>query len=193
MNRTLVLVTTILALASVSYHGMFSMHPNVVAFRNGTSKVRGSGVVIADGWILTAGHVLPIKTANDMPCGEAIKHPTMDLALVPCPGVRAYGLRLAQRRPSVYDRLYAYGWHQGEKLLRTEGYQGHLLGTASTPVINGCSGGAIVNDRGELIGIVKTVAYRLTASGKDAYAVVHMAGYTPIDFDALDWILLHTK
>lgn len=191
MSRTLVLITTILALAAASYHGMFSMHPNVVGFRDGTSKIRGSGVVVEDGWILTAAHVLPVKTANGMPCGGAIKHPTMDLALVPCPEAKAYGLRLAQRMPSVYDRLYAYGWHQGLHLLRTEGYQGHLTGSVSTPIINGCSGGAIVNDRGELIGILRTVAYRLTATGKDAYAIVHMAGYTVIDEDVLDWIHQH--
>lgn len=191
MNQALVLATTILALATVSYHGMFSAHPNVVAFRNGTSKVRGSGVVIEDGRILTAAHVLPVTTADGMPCGKAIKHPTLDLALVPCPQAKARGLRLAQRPPKVYDRMYAYGWHLGRQLLRTEGYQGRHAGSVSTPVINGCSGGAVVNDRMELVGIMKTVAYRLTASNTDAYAIVHVAGYTPIDEDVLDWIHLH--
>lgn len=192
MKHAAVIIATILSLATASYYGMFSMDPNVVAFRNNTPKVRGSGVVIEDGWILTAAHVLPVKTADGMPCGEAIKHPTLDLALVPCPGAKAYGLRLAQRPPRMYDRMYAYGWHLGEQLLKTEGYQGNHVGSVSTPVINGCSGGAIVNDRGELVGIVRTVAYKLTASYKDAYAIVHVAGYTPLGDDVLDWIHLHT-
>ena len=194
MSRALVLVTAILSLSAISYHGVFAPHPNVVVLIGEAGTPRGSGVVIADGWILTAKHVLPVKSVDKMPCIKSIKHPTLDLALVQCPQVRApFGFRIATRKPFVFDRVYAYGWHLGRALMRTEGYQGHYSSNMSAPVIHGCSGGAVVNARGELVGIVKSVSYAWTANRTDGYALPHMAGYTPIASDALDWILLHTE
>ena len=157
-------------------------------------KVKGSGVVVADGWILTAAHVLPVTLADKLPCTKSIKHPTMDLALVQCPQIKVpFGFRVATRLPLVFDRVYAHGWHLGKSLLRTEGYQGHYSGHMSAPIIHGCSGGAVVNARGELIGVIKSVSYAWTANRTDGYALPHMAGYTPIASGALDWILLHTE
>lgn len=194
MNRALVLTTAILALATISYSGLFAPHPNIVVLVGEDGSPRGSGVVIADGWILTAKHVLPVTLADKMPCTKAIQHPTLDLALIQCPRAEMpFGFRLATRAPYVYERVYAYGWHLGRALMRTEGYQGHYSSHMSAPVIHGCSGGAVVNARGELIGIIKSVSYVWTANRTDGYALPHMAGYTPIASSALDWILLHAK
>jgi hypothetical protein len=160
-------------------------HPHVPLLKKGLSAM-GSGVVVADGWILTAAHVLPITSANGRPCGKPIIHPTLDLALVPCPRMKWNGVSLAQTPPKLYDRLYYYGWHLGRALLKTEGYQGYPQTSTSVPGIHGCSGGAVVNARGELVGIIRSVAYTGTASGGDMYALPHITGYTSLD---LKWIL----
>lgn len=159
-------------------------HPQVPLLKRGLSAM-GSGVVVADGWILTAAHVLPITTANGRPCGKPIIHPTLDLALIPCPKMKWNGLTLAEAAPKLYDRLYGYGWHLCRALLKTEGYQGYPQTSMSVPGIHGCSGGAVVNDRGELVGIIRSVAYTGTASGGDMYALPHITGYTPVD---LKWV-----
>lgn len=155
----------------------------------------GSGVVIADGWILTASHVLPIVKANSYPCGKPILHPLLDLALIPCKGIEGSGLRISPRPLPLFAPVNAYGWWLGVQLMRTDGYQAGP-GEMSAPVIHGCSGGAVVNACGELVGIIATVTYAATTwhIGKDGqvhrhgYAMVHMAGYTPIDSDVLKWI-----
>lgn len=147
----------------------------------------GSGVVIANGWILTAAHVLPVVTANGFPCGPAIVHPTLDLALVPCIVAADSGLEFGAS-PRTYDRLYSYGWHLGGYLLKTEGYQGRVTGTMSAAVIHGCSGGAVINARGELVGIVEAVAY-ITDESDVEHPLPHIAWYTPVDAAVLGWII----
>lgn len=194
MRHAAIPTSAVLLLSALSYGGVFSAHPNVVMLTSAAGKPRGSGVVIADGWILTAAHVLPIALASEMPCTKSIKHPTLDLALVKCPQAKvSRGFRMATRQPYVHDRVYAYGWHLGRVLMRTEGYQGYYINRMSAPVIHGCSGGAVVNARGELLGVVKSVSYAWTANRLDGYAIPHMAGYTSIGPDALGWILLQTK
>lgn len=200
MIKNPVLPVVILSLSLASYHGVFLTDPNIVLLK-AITKARGSGVVIRDGWILTAKHVLPVMLANGMPCTKMIAHPYLDLALVRCPGAKAHGLRLGDGRAlDLYDRLYAYGWHKGRLLLKTKGYQGYPFNTMSAPVIHGCSGGAVVNDRGELVGILQSVGYTTTSpppgrrsDHKHGYAMPHMAWYTPLDVDAIDWILQYTE
>jgi hypothetical protein len=153
----------------------------------------GSGVVIADGWILSAKHLLPIETADGLPCGEPIVHPTLDLALIPCEGIKATGLEMATTGPWVYERLYAYGWHQGEQRMKTEGYQGHARGQMSAPVIFGCSGGAVINSNGELVGIIDHVDFENVTDGWGMYLVFHMSGYTVLDEAVRGWIETHIR
>ncbi len=161
-------------------------HPNVPLMM--ALRGVGSGVVVVDGWILTAKHILPVITADGKPCGEPIVHPTLDLALIPCPDIKARGLRPAIDLPRVYDRLYAYGWHQGEQLLKTAGYQGKSFGEMSAPVIHGCSGGAVINARGELVGILDHIDFADVVGGEGMYVVFHMAGYTVLDKAVRGWI-----
>lgn len=196
MIKHAIVPVTILILSYASYSGTFSTDPNVVLLK-AITKVRGSGVVVADGWILTAKHVLPVTSASGMACGKVVVHPSLDLALVRCPNAKAYGLRMAWRKPGLYDRLYAYGWHRGRVLMKTEGHQGYPFDTLSAAVIHGCSGGAAVNDRRELVGILHRVGYMSTTpptgvkrGHQHGYALPHMAWYTPID---IDWILQHTE
>ncbi len=178
--------TAALALLFVAGCTATPNHPNVLLMEGPGGK--GSGVVIADGWILTAKHLLPIETASGMPCGEAIEHPTLDLALIPCAGAEARGLLPAIEPPRVHQRVYTYSWHQADTFMKTEGFQAKQLGWMSAPVIFGCSGGAVVNDRGELMGIIATVAFEDVIDGWGMYSVSHMAGYTTLNEAVRGWI-----
>lgn len=160
--------------------------PNVLLLTNGTHG-RGSGTVIAHGWILTAKHVLPVSSAGGNRIEEVFRHPDLDLALLRAPGAMWHGLTAAPQMLSVYDRVYAYGWHQGHTLLKTEGFQGQTIGTMSAPVYYGCSGGAVVDARGDLVGIIATMDV-----SEDSFDIIHpvphMSGYTTLTPAVLRWI-----
>jgi len=145
---------------------------------------RSSGVVIKDDWVLTVAHAGEAPVAS-----ERIEHPELDLSLLHIKG--AVGSIEFGPEPGAFDRLRAYGWHLGRNLLLTEGFQGRVIGDASTSVIDGCSGGALVNEKGQLIGILSTVVYSGTRNRDDASVVPHMAGYVPIDESVRNWIHSH--
>jgi len=147
----------------------------------------GSGVVIADDWIVTCAHCVPVAFAGDLPATHQIPHPFLDLALVKVPGVKSNGLRFGSS-PKLYDRLFAYGFHLADHFLKTEGYQGGRPDLMSCPIIHGCSGGAVVDSRGDLVGIIAYVIYTGTANGFDGYALPHISGYTPIGDTERQWI-----
>lgn len=159
--------------------------PKVVLLENDETGGRGSGVVIRDDWVLTAAHCLPMTTANGLPIAESFAHPFEDLALLRVPGIK--GSVVFGELPDTFDPVSAYGWALGRQLQRTDGYAGQLWGEMSAPVIFGCSGGAVVNARGELIGIIITVGAAFTPMG-DSYAVPCVAGYTPLDAVNRGWI-----
>ncbi len=179
---TLGLMTTV---ACCTPGGQTWNHPNVLQI---VSRGAASGVVIADGWVLTAAHVLPAHTIGGLASGEEIVHPTLDLALVRCPGVDPRGLVIAQEGLKVFDLLSAYGWHTGRWVMKTDGYQAGAAGQMSAQVIFGCSGGAVVNDRGELVGIIVGMLSRKVDEGEGWYALPHMARYTVLDEAVRSWI-----
>lgn len=174
-------------------------HPNVVLMDGPAND--GSGVVVVDGWILTAAHILPVTTADGEPVGEAIEHPFLDLALVPCEGVESWGLRISTEPLEVHEPLSAYGFWLARQLQRTDGYQGEYVGEMSAPAVHGCSGGAVVNERGELVGIIEALdAMRVyDRKSKDGYSmrfgtpVYHMVGYVPMTEDVVGWIIYVTE
>lgn len=192
LKRAAAALTLLAIVACCTPGGQTWNHPNVPMI-TGPGWSMGSSVVIADGWVLTAKHVLPALTVGGLANGEAIPHPTLDLALIHCPGMDPRGLVIAQEGPKVYDRLYAYGWHAGQRLLRTEGFQGKSTGHMSAPVIFGCSGGAVVNDRGELVGIIVGMLSRKVQGGDGWYALPHISRYTVLDESARNWIGTHIR
>lgn len=175
-------------------------HPKVVLLSSIHRPNLGSGVVIADGWILTAAHNLPMTHADGLTLGEAIQHPYLDIALIPCEGAKSNGLKIATELPRLHDPLRVYGYWLGRQLQRTDGYQSHIIGQMSTPVIPGCSGGAVVNAQGELVGIVKNIGFigvhdRRSGGYDSARGVVvpQIAGYTLITSDVLGWISMNVN
>lgn len=198
------LVFSVLTLAVVSCCTPMSSpgagHPHVVLLENVSTLNRGSGVVILDGWILTAAHNLPMTHMGDLELGEPLVHPWLDLALIPCEGVYSYGLEFAERPPELHDPLYSYGYWLGRQLQRCDGYQSDVTGQMSTPINPGCSGGAVVNERGELVGIIRDIGFigvhdRSTGGYSAQHGVVipQVAGYTLIDAAVIGWILEVTE
>lgn len=159
--------------------------PSVVGLADPVGQVRGSGVVIANDWVLTAKHVTGVETADGFPIVNRFDHPDLDLALLRVPGVRGH-VRFGAM-PKEGDELHAFGYHLGRVRMRTDGYQSNVLGWMSAPIIFGCSGGACVNEHGELIGILVKIGMVHTPMG-DSYGVGHVAGYTPLTPDVLGWI-----
>lgn len=147
----------------------------------------GSGVVIADDWIVTCRHCLPVATAGGLPAKHQIPHPTLDLGLVWVPGVKSNGLQFGAPA-QLHDPVSAYGWHLADHYMRTDGYQGASPDLMSAPAIHGCSGGAVVNADGQLLGVIAWVVYARTGGGWDSYALPHISGYTPIGEAERTWI-----
>lgn len=161
--------------------------PNVLLIREGWPPVgrgNGSGVVIQPGWVLTAAHMVPLTSAGGLRVTGVFRHPTLDLALLRVPGAPYNGLKAATEVPKLYDRLYVYGWHLGFRYLKTQGFQGHP-GFLSADVVFGVSGGAVINTRGRLVGIITAVGW--IPEPRDEL-VFHIAGYVPLTESVLRWI-----
>lgn len=177
--------------------------PNVPLLVQANGNPSGSCVIVAPSWGLTAKHVLPVLTARNFgSVGRIILHPTIDLALVQIHGARG-AVPIADRAPEFGDALHALGWHLGRMALITEGRQGLQSETMSCSISPGCSGGAVYNTDGELVGIIKQVALigvrdlsdEAPNGGRTSFAVPvpHMAGYTLLTPKVKDWIRTVTR
>lgn len=165
--------------------------PLVLLARADGGLPMGSVTVIADGWALTCKHVTDVATVGGMEVAERFDHPDVDLSILRVPGLIG-SVRFADEMPGAFEPLSAYGWHLGQVLMRTDGYQSPLPGWGSTPVIHGCSGGACVNARGELVGILSQVGLHHTQH-RDVYAIVQIMGYAELTDAVKAWIEETTK
>jgi len=165
-------------------------HPAVVLLEM-PGGGRGSGVVIAPDWVLTCLHCGDANKAGGLSVHRLIPMPgAPDMALMYVPGLRAdHYVPLASEAARLHDPVSAYGYHLGRQFQKTDGYQGTEPEQMSAPIIHGCSGGAVVNADGELLGVITWVAYTGTYYGRDGYALPHMSGYTPITGDLRAFIL----
>lgn len=136
-------------------------------------------------WFLTAKHVLPIDTIGGAIIVRVERHPTRDLVLVlvdrvfPC-------VKMAPTQPMLGDRVFTVGYPYDLCLHVGEGRQAGVTTESSAPCFPGCSGGALVNERRELAGIV-TQGYQ-----KDDIPLGNLMRYEPL-FTAKDWIISITE
>jgi hypothetical protein len=148
-------------------------------------------------WLLTAAHNLPMDQAGEFKIEfqEAHPDPSVDLALimVRVGDVRYLNLPQIAPPPGRHQPLHAIGWHIGEYLLRTDGYSG--VSADGSPVMSceitaGCSGGAVLDEDGHLIGIIHAVmrGWERTMMG-DQFTIpyAYVSFYTPIAPNT-DWI-----
>lgn len=176
----LLLTVWFLALASVFPVACATTTPEIDLPRVGRIKCwngTGSGVALGGGWVLTCKHVDNVK-GNP----KRFDHPTQDLSLLYDERIEDGPIVVFGLKPKFGDQLRALGWHGGYMLLLTRGFAGATDGSMSCPVVPGCSGGAVLNVRGELVGIISQVAS--TNHGQphnERYVVPHMAHYEPLD------------
>ena len=111
--------------------------------------------MIAPDWLLTCAHCGQATIAGGLEVTNTYIAPggSVDMALMRVPGLTAkWYPPIAAVAPALHDDLHAYGWHLGTQLLMTDGHQGKDSDEMSCPIIHGCSGGAVVNSSGELVG-----------------------------------------
>lgn len=179
-------LTATLFFFAVSCSGGPALHLNVPHLFTEAGG-QGSGVVIVDGWVLTAQHLGPV--VGEL---ERHDHPDLDLSLIRLPGLT--GRVEFGPVPQFDDPLTALGWHDGDWLVRTAGFAGQAPGVMSCPVIPGCSGGAVLDSEGRLIGIVESV-YMMHARDRRTgtptpffLPLPHLSWYASLTPDVQAWI-----
>jgi hypothetical protein len=137
-------------------------------------------------------------TADDQPVRMVKLHPTLDLALLKVDSVTG-AVPMAEKLPEFGDRLVAIGWQAGHVLQVTDGRAAQELGKMSCPVTLGASGGAVLNERGEIVGTIaivfmwRTVHIQTMRSTRYAVPMAHISGYTPLDAKVQLWIKQTTR
>lgn len=159
----------------------------------------GSGFVIADGWVLTAKHVLEPRTPaefwvviiNGEPraATEQWLHPTQDIALLRVDTSGTKPLQLATSDPYAYQKVLAAGYPGGYDIIVTEGHVqyktpqgvGEVIPALVTtaPASPGNSGGPLVTCGGRVVGVLNGIAYTKTSHG--VQLVYHITIATPLE------------
>lgn len=155
-----------------------------------TDVGQGSAVSIHDDGertlFLTADHNLPgasiilSQGSREVEAEVVAQHPTEDVALLSAPITgQALPAWMTTDIPLPGAVVHAAGNHVGYELLVTSGYAGRP-GICSTPVVGGCSGGAVVDSRGRLIGIIEAVTWFGDDDTGERWVVFHICHYTPL-------------
>lgn len=152
--------------------------PHVVSTSHPGAFGSASATPLWGSWYMTCKHCLPVATIGGLQVIETIKHPTLDLALLRVDGPVGTGSVLADDLPVLGDRLVAMGYGLGKSLQMTDGRATSVLGGMTCSIIYGCSGGAVLNDRGELVGIISQISS--ISNGFLSVPVPHMSHYIPI-------------
>ena len=133
-----------------------------------------TGVVIAPHVVLTAAHCASTQFADLLPVSILAKDAVHDLLVLDVPGLDKPALCLAADDGAVQDTVLAlgYGWGYEQLLVRRTNVS--AFGVRETTgvyvdydaaFLQGMSGGPIVNDRSEIVGVV------LKTSTGDAFGV----------------------
>jgi len=155
---------------------VFAQRPVEVKARNGRIVSRthtrvGSGVAVEEGALLTTASVvmsaqhIVVQTANGLQAEATLVgyDPIFNLALLRVPGLRLPPLPMAAGRgPQLGDWVIALGTSYGAQPTQSVGNVAYLhreprfaLLQLTNTVVPGNSGGAALNTRGELVGIVQ--------------------------------------
>ena len=165
-QRARVSVVTVFAQSTVSTHGARDSEPK----RRLHTRV-GSGVAVEEGSILTTASVvlgaerLQVRTANGLQVDAVLVglDPVFNLALLRVPEMRLPPIPFATgRAPQVGDWIIALGTSYRAQPTQSVGYVASrydepriTLLQLTNSVYPGNSGGAALNPRGELVGIVQ--------------------------------------
>jgi S1-C subfamily serine protease len=134
----------------------------------------GSGFFIAGGRMITNAHVVAGAAWVEVSSigGELLGtvpfaiglDVDLDLAILAVPGARAEGLALAPRLPEVGDTVLAFGAPMGLEGSASQGIvsarreiEGQSFLQISAPISSGSSGGPVVNEQGQVVGVATKV------------------------------------
>ena len=119
----------------------------------------GSGVVIADGYVLTAKHVVESwRRQNGFEVEFALDHPTLDVSLVKWPTEGKTVAQIAPGSTFVGQEVSLVGFVMRRSEVHTRGHTGFLrneegMAVHSCPSGPGTSGSGIYDAQGRLVGI----------------------------------------
>lgn len=150
----------------------------IKAFQNETDALYGTGIVIGnDGfssYVLTNEHVLAKNNTcviDDISYSTRIEYvsDTYDLAILKLYGKVVEPIRITTTFPEMGDSVSAVGNFAGNGItttfgvvkvigdMDTEGYGNGEVIVSDTLAYFGCSGGALVNKDGELVGLMRAI------------------------------------
>ena len=128
-------------------------------------------------WYVTCAHCLPVAAVDNQVVMFSWQHPDLDLALLKVRGDVGVGSVIAQESPQFGERLTAMGHGLGDFLQLTDGRAGYTPGDMTCPIIFGCSGGAVLNSRNELVVIIRRLRVLNHPWGAP---VTHISNYVPL-------------
>jgi len=172
--------------------GIRSLIPDILRVE-GTRGAGSAVPIIQDGeflWLLSCNHNRPALTAGGHSILYSMSHPSLDLALFK---VRAKTrcIPMATQSPRPGQRLHAVGWHLRDFLAITDGRARADAGGMTCPILFGSSGGAVLNSRGELVGIIaQLIVWEFEYQSKSPIHIPapFLSNYVPLDKAARKWI-----
>lgn len=150
-------------------------------------------------WVLTAKHCTPCQRVSGHKVLAQHLHPSLDLALLKLQ-TTCKTLRISRDPVKPGDRLRTAGWYLSHFLAMIDGRARPLSGfekpgcvSMTCLVLPGSSGGAVLNARGDLVGITST--FRIWTVGSQHWygpkvpqPVPWLSAYTPLDLQARRWV-----
>lgn len=147
-----------------------------------SGDIIGSGVLLENGLVLTAAHVIDTNNDDIIQAGEKIIYVKVGVGAVVTGTVTEYGmpayvpadfallelsevppnkgLKLTTTWPRLGENLYTIGCPDAQELQLTHGIftsRTPTKGICSVPIYPGNSGGGIFNDHNEVVGIVSRI------------------------------------
>lgn len=160
--------------------------PLVVKVENGSAV--GSGTPITSEWVLTVAHLEESTTVNGLEIREKVKHPVLDLMLVRVDPQEWPTSRLSRVDPKLGDHLRTIGYQWGLGLRVVGGYQGEDEGDMSCAIISGASGGPVVNDMNEVVGVSEELYIMYSPPMNTPIPIYHVSRYVNV-VELRSWIL----
>lgn len=176
MSRTLRGILALVAVAAVTVTAPAAAQPTAASDAVESSVViltntgTGSGSIVGDGQVLTAAHVLEGASDIQIQTGSGgavaavqISDSERDLALLSVPGLDGPALDLRDNPAQIGEAAYAVGAPSGRYLQISRGIVSAVVNQSGVervqtdaPVNPGNSGGPLVDENGDVLGVVVT-------------------------------------
>lgn len=144
-------------------------------------------------WLLTAKHVRADRV-NNCPILKRVNHSQLDLSLLKIRRTLGDPIPFAERQPIPGEKVTATGWMLGAFLTQTDGrirrpsgqHGKGASGEMTCHVLPGASGGAVMNTKGELVGIISSLYLWRDPFGKPDL-IPWLSFFCKLDREAQEW------